>query len=71
MRTGSVSAKPEVSVRAAFSKAIADPGFAADMAKADLPLHPGDGASLQRDAESLFNTDPKVVAHAKAALGYK
>lgn len=58
-------------MRAAFAKAIADPGFAAAMAKADLPIHPGDGASLQKDAQSLFNTDPKVVAHAKAALGYK
>ncbi|MBT6285357.1 MAG: hypothetical protein HOI96_09280 [Rhodospirillaceae bacterium] len=58
-------------MRVAFAKAIADPGFAADMAKSDLPLHPATGASLQKSAEALFNTDPKVVAHAKAALGYK
>lgn len=58
-------------MRVAFAKAISDPGFAADMAKRDLPIHPASGDTLQEAAKALFNTDPKVVAHAKKALGYK
>jgi hypothetical protein len=58
-------------MRAAFTKAIADPGFAAAMAKSDLPIHPGTGAELQKAAQALFSTDPKVVARAKSVLGYK
>lgn len=58
-------------LRAAFAKAVNDPGFVAEMKKADLPVQPATGDELQKAAESLFNTDPKVVAHAKAALGYK
>jgi tripartite-type tricarboxylate transporter receptor subunit TctC len=58
-------------MRIAFAKAISDPGFAAAMAKSDLPIHPASGDSLQNSAKALFNTDPKVVARAKAALGYK
>lgn len=58
-------------MRAAFTKAIADPGFAAAMAKSDLPIHPGTGVDLQKAAQALFSTDPKVVARAKAVLGYK
>lgn len=58
-------------MRVAFAKAISDPGFAAAMAKSNLPIHPASGDSLQNSAKALFNTDPKVVARAKAALGYK
>ena len=58
-------------MRVAFAKAISDPGFTAAMAKSDLPIHLVLGDSLQQSAKALFNTDPKVVARAKAALGYK
>jgi tripartite-type tricarboxylate transporter receptor subunit TctC len=58
-------------MRVAFAKAISDPGFAAAMAKSDLPIHPASGDSLQKSAKALFNSDPKVVAWAKSALGYK
>ena len=58
-------------MRMAFAKATSDPGFAAAMAKSDLPIHLASGDSLQKSAKSIFDTDPKVVDHAKKALGYK
>ena len=58
-------------LRAAFEKSVNDPAFIAEMKKSDLPVQPMTGQDLQKAAEALFNTDPKVVARAKEALGYK
>lgn len=58
-------------LRAAFDKAVADPGFRAELDKRGLPLSTVDAAGLAELTNAVFSTDDKTVAATRAAVGMK
>jgi hypothetical protein len=52
-------------IRKAFDETMKDPGFLADMAKQQLPVHPVAGAEAQKIVGELMNAPANVVAQAK------
>ncbi len=66
-----VPAARVAALRHAFSRAIADPDFAAEAEKQQLEIRLVDGAALQDMVERMFKTPPEVVAAARAAIGQR
>ncbi len=52
-------------VRQAFDETMKDPGFLADMAKQELPVHPATGQEADAVANELLGTPQAIVAQAK------
>jgi tripartite-type tricarboxylate transporter receptor subunit TctC len=52
-------------VRKAFDDTMKDPGFVADMAKQQLPVHPIGGEQVESMVNELMNAPPAIVAQAK------
>jgi tripartite-type tricarboxylate transporter receptor subunit TctC len=56
-------------LRRAFDAAIKDPALLAEAEKAQMDIQPMTGEEAQKIADSIANTPPEVVAHAKDVLG--
>jgi hypothetical protein len=52
-------------IRQAFDDTVKDPGFVADMAKEELPVHPLTGAKAEQIVNELANVPANIVALAK------
>jgi tripartite-type tricarboxylate transporter receptor subunit TctC len=52
-------------VRKAFNDTMKDPGFLADMAKEQLPVHPVTGQDAEKIVNELTSAPPNVIAEAK------
>jgi tripartite-type tricarboxylate transporter receptor subunit TctC len=52
-------------IRKAFDDTMTDPGFVADMAKEELPMHPLTGQDAEKIINDLMNVPASVVAQAK------
>ncbi len=52
-------------VRKAFDDTMTDPGFLADMAKEELPVHPMTGQEAEKIVGELVGVPPNIVAQAK------
>jgi tripartite-type tricarboxylate transporter receptor subunit TctC len=52
-------------IRQAFDDTMTDPGFVADMAKEQLPVHPLTGQAAEKIVGELMNVPANVVAEAK------
>jgi hypothetical protein len=52
-------------IRKAFDDTMKDPGFLADMAKGQLPVHPLTGAEAEKIVEDLVAAPSAIVALAK------
>jgi tripartite-type tricarboxylate transporter receptor subunit TctC len=52
-------------IRKAFDDTMTDPGFVADMAKEQLPVHPLAGQQAEKIVNELMSVPPNVVAQAK------
>jgi tripartite-type tricarboxylate transporter receptor subunit TctC len=55
-------------LRKAFADTLADPVFAADAEKRNLPIRPSPGDEVQRVMTSIITTPPEVVAILKGAI---
>ena len=53
-------------IRKAFDDTMKDPGFLADMAKEQLPVHPLTGAQAEKIVGELMSAPANIVAQAKA-----
>jgi hypothetical protein len=54
-------------LRKSFDETMADPGFRADAAKADIGVHPQTAEKLKQIADAILNTPPALIEKAKAA----
>lgn len=52
-------------IRKAFDETMTDPGFLADMAREQLPVHPLTGDEAEKIVNELANVPPSIVAEAK------
>jgi hypothetical protein len=52
-------------VRKAFDDTMKDPGFLADMAKEQLPVHPITGEQAAKIVDELIGAPPNIIALAK------
>jgi tripartite-type tricarboxylate transporter receptor subunit TctC len=52
-------------IRKAFDDTMKDPGFLADMAKQELPVHPIGGRQAEQIVNELIEAPPAIVAQAK------
>jgi hypothetical protein len=52
-------------IRKAFDDTMKDPGFLAEMAKQELPVHPLTGAAAEKIVNELVDAPPAIVALAK------
>jgi len=55
-------------LRGAFLRAVQDPDFLADAAKANLEIAPASGEEIEQSIQNLFKTPPSAVAKLKEVL---
>jgi tripartite-type tricarboxylate transporter receptor subunit TctC len=56
-------------LRRAFDQAVREPGFAAEAAKARLPVSPRTGEQALKIVEEIYATPPDIVAAARKVIG--
>jgi tripartite-type tricarboxylate transporter receptor subunit TctC len=67
--TPGVPADRLAALRHAFDQTVADPGFLAEAAKAQMDVSPTSGEEAQKIADSIVDTPPQFTERAAALLG--